>query len=97
MVNRCPFKAITADRNRHGSPNDMANTSQEIFDANLIGLSVEEVYNLIRLAGLKTNLIVNKETGIIEAAKLARIMVLMPDYLTVEYNDKRIVVSVSRG
>lgn len=75
----------------------MTKPEQKTFDANLIGLPVEEAYNLIRLAGLKTNLLMNKDTGLIERSGLARIMLLMPDYLTVEYNDKRVVTKVHRG
>lgn len=67
------------------------------FDSTLIGLTLEEAYKKIEAAGLQSNLIKNETTGKVEVSKGARIMLLMPDYITVSYNRKRIVTATRRG
>jgi hypothetical protein len=65
-------------------------------DKELIGLTLEEAYDAIHKAGLKSNLR-RDEDGVVRATGHARIMILMPDYLTVSYDKKGIVTKVRRG
>jgi hypothetical protein len=69
----------------------------EKFDASLIGLSIDDAFDKIAANKLHSNLKRNKTTGVIEVYDGFRITMIMLDYLTVEANDKRIVVAVNRG
>lgn len=65
-------------------------------EADLIGLSVEEAYKQIINAGLDSNLVKDPETSKVEAVDEARIMILLPNYITVEA-ENGIVTQATRG
>lgn len=72
------------------------NMATKFNDNSLIGLSTEEAYKRIVAAGLKTNLEMDKD-GKVAATEMARIMLLMPDYLTVSYDKNNVVTKIKRG
>jgi len=69
----------------------------EEFDKSLIGLSIDDAYDKIVANKLRSNLKRDKNTGVVEVYRGFRIMMIMLDYLTIEVDDKRIVIAAHRG